>query len=39
VGVVVSLENQSMKVRSREGTSRKYNVEILRKLHGSDAGA
>jgi hypothetical protein len=38
VGVVVSLENQSMKVRSREGTSRKYNVEILRKLHGAGAG-
>lgn len=35
VGVVVSVENESIKVRSRQGTSRKYNAAILPKLHGS----
>ena len=35
VGVVVSVENESVKVRSRQGTSRKYNATILPKLHGS----
>jgi hypothetical protein len=35
VGVVVQVLNQSMKVRSREGTSRRYNAETLRKLHGT----
>jgi len=33
-GVIVQVLNQSLKVRSREGTSRRYNAEILRKLHG-----
>jgi hypothetical protein len=33
-GVVVAIVNQSLKVRSRQGTSRKYNAEILRKLYG-----
>lgn len=37
VGVVVEIQDQSMKVRSRNGTSRKYNGEILRKLHGKPA--
>ena len=35
VGVVVSVENDSIKVRSRQGTSRKYNAAILPKLQGS----
>ena len=35
VGVVVSVENDSIKVRSRQGTSRKYNAAILPKLHDS----
>ena len=35
VGIVVSVENDSIKVRSRQGTSRKYNAAILPKLHGS----
>lgn len=34
-GVVVSLENQSIKVRSRQGTSRKYNVAALPRLYGN----
>jgi hypothetical protein len=34
VGVVVELTGLSMKVRSPNGTSRKYNADILRKLHG-----
>ncbi len=33
VGVVVAVENDSLKVRSVNGTSRKYNAQILRKLH------
>ena len=33
-GVVVQVLNQSLKVRSREGTSRRYNADVLRKLHG-----
>ena len=33
VGVVVQILNQSLKIRSREGTSRRYNAETLRKLH------
>jgi hypothetical protein len=33
VGVVVEIQGQSMKVRSRNGTSRKYNGDVLRKLH------
>jgi uncharacterized protein (DUF3820 family) len=32
-GVVVQILNQSLKIRSREGTSRRYNAETLRKLH------
>ena len=35
VGVVVSVENGSIKVRSRQGTSRKYNAMVLPKLQGS----
>jgi hypothetical protein len=35
VGVVVSVENDSIKVRSRQGTSRKYNAAVLPKLRGS----
>jgi hypothetical protein len=35
VGVVVSVENESIKVRSRQGTSRKYNATVLQKLHSS----
>ena len=34
VGVVVSLENDSLKVRSRQGTSRKYNAAVLPNLYG-----
>jgi hypothetical protein len=34
VGVVVELTGLSMKVRSPNGTSRKYNGDVLRKLHG-----
>jgi hypothetical protein len=33
IGVVVQILNQSLKVRSREGTSRRYNAETLRKLY------
>jgi hypothetical protein len=33
-GVIVQVFNQSLKVRSREGTSRRYNADALRKLHG-----
>lgn len=33
-GVVVELVNESLKVRSRQGTSRNYNAPILRKIHG-----
>lgn len=33
-GVIVQVLNQSLKVRSREGTSRRYNADALRKLHG-----
>ena len=39
VGIVVSLENQSIKVRSREGTSRKYNATFLPKVHGQPTAA
>ena len=34
VGVVVSIENESLKVRSRQGTSRKYNAAVLPNLYG-----
>ena len=37
VGIVVSVENESIKVRSREGTSRKYNAAVLQKLHATTA--
>jgi hypothetical protein len=37
VGVVVEIQEQSMKVRSRNGTSRKYNGEVLRKLHAQNS--
>ena len=33
-GVVVQIIDHSLIVRSREGTSRRYNADILRKLHG-----
>jgi len=36
VGVVVEVSGLSMKVRSPNGTSRKYNAEVLRKLHGPE---
>ena len=35
VGVVVSVEHDSVKVRTRQGTSRKYNAAILAKRHDS----
>ncbi|HUR46743.1 MAG TPA: hypothetical protein VMZ27_12770 [Candidatus Saccharimonadales bacterium] len=34
VGVVVEITGLSLKVRSPNGTSRKYNADVLRKLHG-----
>jgi len=34
VGVVVEIINQSLKVRSQQGTSRNYNALVLRNLHG-----
>lgn len=34
LGVVVQIVNQSLKVRSRHGASRKYNAETLKRLHG-----
>jgi preprotein translocase subunit YajC len=34
VGVVVSVEDDSIKVRSQQGTSRKYNATVLPKLQG-----
>jgi len=37
VGIVVSVENESIKVRAREGTSRKYNASVLQKLHANTA--
>lgn len=33
-GVVVEILNDSLKVRSPQGTSRNYNIPILKKLHG-----
>ena len=36
-GVVVYVKAPSLKIRSREGISRKYNSEILRKVHGVPA--
>jgi hypothetical protein len=33
VGVVVNIENHSLKVRSRQGTSRKYNAAVLPNLY------
>jgi hypothetical protein len=35
VGVVVEISGLSMKVRSPNGTSRKYNADVLRKLHSN----
>ena len=32
-GVVVQILNHSLKIRSREGTSRRYNADTLRRLH------
>ena len=32
-GVVVQIADHSLVVRSRDGTSRRYNAEVLRKLH------
>jgi len=37
IGVVVSVENESIKVRSRQGTSRKYNASVLQKLPANTA--
>ena len=34
VGVVVEIVHPSLKVRSREGTSRNYNVLRLRVIYG-----
>ena len=34
IGVVVEIVNQSLKVRSREGTSRNYNLSRLRAIYG-----
>lgn len=34
IGIVVSVFGESLKVRSQEGTSRKYNAQILRKIYG-----
>lgn len=36
-GVVVLVKGPSLKIRSREGISRKYNADILRKVHGTGA--
>lgn len=33
VGVAIEIVNQSIRVASQEGTSRKYNAHALRKLH------
>jgi hypothetical protein len=33
-GVVVEIVNQSLRVRSQQGTSRNYNARVLRNLHG-----
>ena len=33
-GVVVHVKAPSLKIRSREGISRKYNADILKKVHG-----
>jgi hypothetical protein len=38
-GIVVSVENESIKVRSQQGTSRKYNAAVLKKLHANPAGS
>jgi hypothetical protein len=38
-GVVVAIVNQSLKIRSPQGTSRKYNAQILRKLYGKTSPA
>jgi hypothetical protein len=37
-GIVVSVEHESIKVRSQQGTSRKYNAAVLKKLHANAAG-
>lgn len=33
IGVVVSVDSDSIKVRSQQGTSRKYNAGVLKRLH------
>lgn len=33
-GVVVQIIDHSLIVRARDGTSRRYNADVLRKLHG-----
>ncbi len=38
IGVVVEIADQSLKVRSREGTSRNYNLLRLRAIYGGRAG-
>ena len=37
VGVVVEIVNRSLKVRSREGATRSYNADGLRRLYGKPA--
>ena len=36
-GVVVEIVNQSLRVRSQQGTSRNYNARVLRNLHGQQS--
>jgi hypothetical protein len=36
-GVVVEIVNRSLKVRSREGSTRSYNADGLKKLYGSSS--
>jgi hypothetical protein len=38
-GVVVEIIERSLKIRSREGATRRYNADGLRKLYGRPAGA
>ncbi len=38
-GVVVEIIQQSLKVRSRQGTSRNYNINLLRKIYGTTSKA
>ncbi len=38
-GVVVEIANRSLKVRSREGATRSYNADGLRRIYGKPAGS